>query len=93
MVTGTDGGKNILGTTATFTCDANYEMVGDAARTCQDDGAWSGTQPRCVGTYQRKMMKLSVKFTQRQSLVNPSRYTRWGVFFFSGACCLVFGFL
>lgn len=51
VLTGTDGGKNVLGTSATFTCDANYQMTeeGDATRTCQQDGAWSGTQPRCVG--------------------------------------------
>lgn len=51
VLTGTDGSNSILGTTATFTCDANYQMTGDgdASRTCQDDGTWSGTQPRCVG--------------------------------------------
>ena len=51
VLTGTDGGKNVLGTKATFTCHANYRMPAnvDATRTCQADGTWSGTQPRCVG--------------------------------------------
>ena len=51
VLTGTDGGKSVLGTKASFTCIANYRMTaeGDAERTCQNDGTWSGTQPRCVG--------------------------------------------
>lgn len=51
IVTGTDDGKNVLGTKAMFTCLANYRMPAnvDATRTCQADGTWSGTQPRCVG--------------------------------------------
>jgi len=62
VLTGTDGGKNVLGTSATFTCDANYQMTeeGDATRTCQQDGTWSGTQPRCVGMYQWEIMYLKV---------------------------------
>ena len=48
-ITGADGGKNVLGTKATFTCKQYYAMVGDAVRTCQQDGSWSGIQPRCIG--------------------------------------------
>ena len=57
VLTGADSGRSVLGTTATFTCDANYEMTadGDATRTCQQDGTWSGTQPRCVGMYHEKI--------------------------------------
>ncbi|KAL9972183.1 hypothetical protein ACROYT_G018440 [Oculina patagonica] len=51
VLTGQDGGKNVLGTQATFTCAANYAMVGDAVRTCQQDGTWSGTQPRCIASF------------------------------------------
>jgi len=33
-----------------FTCVRNYRLVGGASRrTCQADGAWSGTTPRCEG--------------------------------------------
>ena len=46
---GVVGDKNVLGTQASFTCKANYLMVGDAITTCQQDGTWSGTQPRCIG--------------------------------------------
>ena len=63
VLTGTDGGKNVVGTKAAFTCDANYQMpeVGDAERTCQQDGTWSGTQPRCVGMSDGRMSYSKVK--------------------------------
>jgi len=48
---GVVGDKNVLGTQASFTCKANYLMVGDAIRTCQQDGTWSGTQPRCIAAF------------------------------------------
>jgi len=48
VLTGVEGDKNVLGTQASFTCKANYAMVGDAIRTCQQDGTWTGTQPRCI---------------------------------------------
>jgi len=53
VLTGTDGGKSVPGTKATFTCVAKYLMTveGDAERTCQNDGTWSGTQPRCVAAF------------------------------------------
>jgi len=43
---GGDGEAN-PGETCTFTCDDGFGLEGDVARTCGDDGAWSGTQPRC----------------------------------------------
>ncbi|XP_074620011.1 sushi, von Willebrand factor type A, EGF and pentraxin domain-containing protein 1-like [Acropora palmata] len=53
VLTGANNGQNVAGTTATFTCIANYRMTaeGDATRTCQQDGTWSGTQPRCVAAF------------------------------------------
>ncbi|KAJ7352852.1 hypothetical protein OS493_033394 [Desmophyllum pertusum] len=49
--TGVENNKNVLGTTATFTCQANYILVNDATRTCQQDGTWSGVQPRCIAAF------------------------------------------
>ena len=33
---------------ATYTCAVGYEtLTGNAARTCQSDGTWSGMAPTC----------------------------------------------
>ena len=40
---------NSVGDTATYTCKEGYEVTGDATRTCQKDGTWSGTAPTCEG--------------------------------------------
>lgn len=34
--------------TVEFRCNHSYALSGDAQRTCQADGTWSGTQPFCV---------------------------------------------
>jgi hypothetical protein len=36
------------GRAATHACDTGYALSGDAERTCQADGSWSGTTPACV---------------------------------------------
>ena len=36
------------GSTATYTCDRGYELVGQARRTCQNNGEWSGEAPHCI---------------------------------------------
>lgn len=36
-----------FGATATYECDTGFTIVGDAERTCQADGTWSGTEPFC----------------------------------------------
>ncbi|XP_070558976.1 clotting factor C-like isoform X2 [Ptychodera flava] len=35
------------GSTATFSCDDGYRLVGNAAVTCRQDGQWDGTVPSC----------------------------------------------
>ncbi len=44
-----------VGTTANYSCDSGYVLVGQAIRTCEDVngdiiGRWSGTTPICEGT-------------------------------------------
>lgn len=45
-----EGQSFIFKAEVTFTCSAPYVLVGSSTRTCQADGTWSGTQPRCIGT-------------------------------------------
>ena len=39
--------SRLSGTLATYTCNAGYMLSGDAQRTCQASGMWSGTAPVC----------------------------------------------
>ena len=36
-----------FGQTATYTCNAGYNLVGGGTRTCQANGMWSGSVPTC----------------------------------------------
>ena len=38
---------NSVGDTATFTCDAGYELNGADVLTCQSDGTWDNPPPTC----------------------------------------------
>ena len=43
-----DDGKANPGDTCTYTCDDGYGLQeGSTTRTCQNDGNWSGMEPRC----------------------------------------------
>ena len=44
-----DQTENSFGSTATYSCDSQYQLVGDVTRTCQSEGTWSGSEPSCVG--------------------------------------------
>lgn len=37
----------VAGTTATYTCDDGFVLVGSAVRTCQGNGFWTGATPLC----------------------------------------------
>jgi len=36
-----------VGSTATYTCDSGYVLVGESVRVCQPSGEWSGAEPSC----------------------------------------------
>ena len=43
-----------VGTTATYSCDPGYVLVGETTRTCEDVnghiiGTWNGMMPTCEG--------------------------------------------
>ena len=39
------------GDTCSYTCNTGYMLIGNAIRTCESDGMWSGTEPTCVGKF------------------------------------------
>ena len=36
-----------LGQTATYSCNAGYDLVGNSTRVCETTGLWSGSAPTC----------------------------------------------
>lgn len=43
-----NGKVNVTGSTATFSCDSDYELNGVQSLSCQN-GTWSGQVPTCEG--------------------------------------------
>ena len=37
-----------VGSSAVYTCEFGYILVGEEKRYCQADGTWSGREPECV---------------------------------------------
>ena len=37
----------VVGETLTYSCHDGYVLQGNAVRTCQSDGTWSGQEPVC----------------------------------------------
>jgi CUB/sushi domain-containing protein len=42
-----------VGSTATYTCNDNYQLMGASTRMCQPDGTWSGEEPMCIVTKEK----------------------------------------
>ena len=42
---------NMEGDTVTYICNEGYNLSGDANRTCQSNGSWSGIPPKCDRTF------------------------------------------
>ena len=36
-----------IGSQANYNCEAGYYLYGGSSRTCQNDGNWTGIEPRC----------------------------------------------
>ena len=45
-----------VGDQATYTCDDTFILEGDAVRTCQRPGFWTGAEPFCRGTFARAIL-------------------------------------
>ena len=54
---------NREGSIATYVCDSGYSLAGDAQRTCQSNGLWSGREPSC-GKFQ-ELVVTSVYLSMR----------------------------
>ena len=37
-----------LGSTAVYSCDEGFDLVGEAMRTCMNNSQWSGEAPQCM---------------------------------------------
>ena len=53
-----------LGSSASYSCLAGYELVGVASRTCATDGMWSSEEPTCEGKHLKLLIEalLGYKF-------------------------------
>ena len=40
--------STVFGSVALYSCDKDYELMGDANRTCGENELWSGEQPICI---------------------------------------------
>lgn len=57
-----EGRSFIFKSEVTFSCIAPNVLVGSTTRACQEDGTWSGSQPRCIGTvYEPRRLIRSVE--------------------------------
>ena len=45
----TDG--NTPGSTATYTCNSGFELMGKGTRSCQSSGEWDGVPPVCMSKH------------------------------------------
>ena len=41
--------SRVPGDSCEFTCEIGYDLIGSSTRTCNSEGSWTGTQPRCDG--------------------------------------------
>ena len=48
--------------TATYRCNIGYQLVGEAVRTCEETGLWSGTAPYCSRMFNSNLATVHTMF-------------------------------
>ena len=66
----TNGGVSVNGTTATYTCDDGYELIGNETRSCQSDERWSGQEPTCTKAGQEPTLNFNLNFNLLEVVKN-----------------------
>ena len=61
---------NAVGDTVLYLCDSGYVVDGLIVRLCEDDGRWSGEEPRCVSKYLSDSRLSNVKLVVSVCLAN-----------------------
>ena len=61
--------------TATYSCNAGYNLVGDSTRICHATGVWSGSAPTCQG-----MLLLGFEYISSES-TSQGTESQYGIVF------------
>ena len=71
-----DDGEANPGDSCTYTCDNGFGLQdGSTTRTCQNDGTWSGTEPRCRrGIVVLIICRDAVKYHHSNKYFSPRKY-------------------
>jgi len=51
QITYPNKGATYLGSSVEYSCAPNYNLHGNAKRTCMPNGLWSGNTPKCEGSF------------------------------------------
>ena len=55
-----------FGQTATYSCDAGFNLVGENIRMCQAAGVWSGNAPTCQGELNTKCVHVNKHYLAQE---------------------------
>ena len=59
-----------FGQTATYSCDAGYNLEGDTTRMCQATGMWSRSEPTCTRMFWHLVLKNNSLFYYAKNFIS-----------------------